>query len=198
MTSSFDDESVVVVEYEYRHGERPQTLREYLSGEETNRPLELAYGVLREPPAPTWNHQVVATRVLVRLERRVTRYGLGRVVQSPVDVVLDRERALVVQPDLVFIATDRLHICKDRVWGAPDLAVEVLSMGTARRDSTVKLSWYQRYGVRECWLVDPIARQVEVVTFADAERSSRVCENDQRLRSAVLPRLRLRVSGLFT
>lgn len=180
------------------YGGRRLTLPEYLSGDETNRPFELAFGVVREPPAPTWEHQRVVGRAFTRLDRHVTRYGLGRVVQSPVDVVLDRDRALVVQPDVVFVATERLSICKARIWGAPDLAVEVLSMGTARHDRTVKLSWFQRYGVRECWLVDPIGCEVEVVTLTDATRSSRVCGQDQLVRSAVLPRLRLRVADLFT
>jgi len=171
---------------------------EYLAGDETNQPFELAYGVVREPAAPTWDHQVVVGRVCQRLERHVTRYGLGRVVQSPVDVVLDRDGALVVQPDVVFVATERLSICKAPIWGPPDLVVEVLSPGTARHDRTVKLSWFQRYGVRECWLVDPIGCEVEVVTLAEATRSSRVSAEDQLVRSSVLPRLRLRVGDLFT
>lgn len=183
---------------EYWESGHRQTLREYLAGHETNRPLELAYGMVREPPAPTCEHQVVVGRTFVRLERHVTRYGLGRVVQSPVDVVLDRERSLVVQPDLVFVAADRLDVCRERIWGPPDLAVEVLSMGTARHDSGVKLSWFQRYGVRECWLIDPIARHVDVVSLTETTRSSRVCGDDQLVRSTVLPRLRLRVHDLFT
>jgi Uma2 family endonuclease len=182
---------------EYEFGARRLTLRDYLAGEETNRPLELAYGVLREPAAPTWEHQIVVGRAFVRLERHVTRFGLGRVVQSPIDVVLDPERELVVQPDLVFVRTERLDICTDRIWGPPDLVVEVLSMGTARHDSTVKLAWFQRYGVRECWLVDPVSRHVEVVSLSSETRSSRVFEDDQLVRSGVLTRLRLRVSDLF-
>ena len=79
LTTRADDESVVVVEY----GGRRLTLPEDLSGEETNRPFELAYGVVREPPAPTWEHQRVVGRAFTRLDRHVTRYGLGRVVQSP-------------------------------------------------------------------------------------------------------------------
>jgi Uma2 family endonuclease len=177
--------------------EFPQSLRDYLSGYETNRPRELAWGVVREPPAPTWGHQVVVGRVFTRLDRHVTRYGLGRVVQSPVDVVLDRERALVVQPDLVFVAAERLEICRERVWGAPDLTVEVLSMGTRGHDSTVKLAWYQRYGVRECWLVDPVSCQIEVVSLTPETRASLVCDTDHLIRSMVLPRLRLRVRDLF-
>jgi Uma2 family endonuclease len=177
--------------------DRRMTVDTYFEGEETNRPLELAYGLLHEPPAPSWGHQLVAGRVFLRLERHVTRYGLGRVIQSPVDVVLDRERALIVQPDLVFIGTERLGICTDRIWGAPDLAVEVLSMGTSRHDRTVKLSWFHKYGVRECWLVDPISRKIEVVSLAAATRASHVFEGRQQIRSAVLPRLRLSPSEIF-
>jgi Uma2 family endonuclease len=197
LTSYADDESVVVV-VEYQYGRRRLTLQEYLSGEETNRPMELDFGVVREPAAPSWGHQLVVGRVCVSLDEHVSRHQLGRVVPSPIDVVLDRGRALVVQPDVVFIATERLHICTDRVWGPPDLTVEILSMGTARHDSTVKLSWFQRYGVRECWLVDPVGQEVSVVSFSESTRSSRVCAEDELVQSNVLPQLRLRVGDLFT
>jgi Uma2 family endonuclease len=197
LTSYADDESVVVV-VEYQYGRRRLTLQEYLSGEETNRPMELDFGVVREPAAPSWGHQLVVGRVCVSLDEHVSRHQLGRVVPSPIDVVLDRGRALVVQPDVVFIATERLHICTDRVWGPPDLTVEILSMGTARHDRTVKLSWFQRYGVRECWLVDPVGQEVSVVSFSESTRSSRVCAEDELVQSNVLPQLRLRVGDLFT
>jgi len=82
---------------------------------------------------------------------------------APVDVILDRERALVLQPDVLFVATERLGIIRDQVW-APDLVVEGPSPGTERRDRAQKLEWFRQYGVRECWLVDP--RQ-ELVTVVD-------------------------------
>src|SRR5262245_50010350 len=97
------------------------TVEAYLAGEETMRPQELAFGVLREPPAPGFHHQIVVGRLHVRLDRHVNRYGTGRVVLSPVDVILDMEHGLVVQPDLVFVSTARAGICADRIWGAPDL-----------------------------------------------------------------------------
>lgn len=174
------------------------TLREYLSGEETNRPTELAYGVVREPAPPSWSHQIVVGRVFLILHEHVTAQHLGRVVQSPVDVVLDRERALVVKPDLVFIATERLQICTDRVWGPPDLVVEVLSVGTARHDSTVKVSWFQQYGVRECWLIDPVERELRVLCFNGPTRSTRAHGEHDQVRSRVLPHLCVRVGDLFT
>lgn len=176
---------------------RRMTLAKYLAGPETMRPQELAYGILREPPAPSFDHQVVVGRVFLRLELHARRYKLGRVVVSPADVVLDRDKHLVVQPDVTFVAADRLNICEDRIWGAPDLVVEVLSFGNARRDRTVKVGWYRKYGVRECWLVDTIARLVDVIDLTNTGSEPRRFEGRQMVRSTVLPRLRLRACALF-
>lgn len=197
MISSTDDGIVVVVvKYEWRR--RRLTLDEYLAGEETNLPRELRCGVVRDAPAPSWNHQLVVGRTFVSLDEHVSRFKLGRVAQSPVDVILDRELPLVVQPDIVFVAAERLHICADRVWGAPDLAVEVLSSSTARHDCTVKLSWFQYYGVKECWLVDPVAIDVTVVSFTGSTRAAKPYAESELVQSLVLPQLRLLVGDLFT
>ena len=176
---------------------RKMTVAAYLAGEETNRPQELAYGILREPAAPGFHHQIIVGRIHLRLDRHVRRYAAGVVVESPVDVILDRENHLVVQPDVVFVRSERLGICTDRIWGAPDLVVEVLSMGNARRDRTVKVEWYRTYRVPECWLVDTIARTVEVIDLTAPERRSRTFERQERVHSNVLPRLRLRPADLF-
>jgi len=171
-------------------------LDEYLAGEETARPRELAYGILREPPAPSFDHQVIVGRVYERLARHVRQRGAGLVVHSPVDVVLDAAQALVVQPDVAFIAAARREICRDRVWGGPDLVVEVLSTATRRHDRTTKLAWYREYGVRECWIVDPISRQIVVVPLTP-QADPRTFEEDHVIRSVVLPRLRFRVRTVF-
>lgn len=139
------------------------TTNAYFKMPETMRPMELVYGVVREPPAPRYGHQSIVSRLDRLLGAHVAEHKSGDVCVSPVDVVLDREAALVLQPDVIFVSSDRLHIIGDRVWGAPDLVVEVLSPRTARRDRTTKLGWYRHYGVKECWLVDPKERRVDVV-----------------------------------
>jgi Uma2 family endonuclease len=131
----------------------------------------------------------------VKLAGHVQRYELGRVVASPIDVVLNAQPPLVVQPDVVFVLTHRLNICRERVWGPPDLVVEVLSTGTRRHDSTVKLEWYREYGVRECWLVDPVS--LEITVFGIDGDEPRVFSDCERVRSTVLPRIRLRPSRVF-
>ena len=63
----------------------------------------------------------------------------------------------VVQPD-VFIVCDLEKIDARGVCGAPDWIAEVLSPWTARHDRKVKLPVYERAGVREVWLIDPLDR----------------------------------------
>ena len=123
------------------------------------------------------------------------RYGLGDVVESPVDVILDRTHALVVQPDIVFVSKDRREICADRIWGVPDLVVEVLSTFRRRHDRVTKVRWYRHYEVRECWIVDPVARTIEVLQLTSS--AARTFQGPQLVRSGVLPRLRMRVDTAF-
>jgi Uma2 family endonuclease len=176
---------------------RTITVDEYLRLPETNRPQELRYGVVREPPAPGYHHQIVVGGLYERLQRHVRRRKLGQVVVSPVDVVLDFEHALVVQPDLVFISRARLGIASERVWGAPDLVVEVLSKTNRRHDSVTKVGWYKTHGVRECWLVDPHNRMIDVLDLTPPEHTVRVFFERQWVRSAVFPHLRLRGMDVF-
>jgi Uma2 family endonuclease len=160
---------------------------DYFAGPETTRRMELEYGVVREPPAPNYGHQAVVTGLTVLLHEHVTQHALGRVCVSPVDVVLDAERGLVVQPDIVFVSTARTDIIRDRIWGPPDLVIEVLSPSTRAHDAVVKVEWYARYGVRECWLVDAHASTVEVVSFCEGGTTRRVFKGRARVRSVVLP-----------
>jgi Uma2 family endonuclease len=176
----------------------PLTVDQYFRLPETLRPMELVYGVVREPPAPRFGHQSIVTVTTVLLDQHVRTHGLGKVCVSPVDVVLDRGRALVVQPDVIFVATERLGIIDERVWGAPDLIVEVLSKRTARRDRTEKLGWYRQYDVRECWFLDPARRTVEII-YCQSSASGEVgiYRGEDLIRSHVLPDLQLPAREFF-
>jgi Uma2 family endonuclease len=175
-----------------------QTVERYLSGPEQLRRAELVWGVVREPPAPRYGHQSVVTRATVLLDLHVRSRELGRVCVSPVDVVLDERKALVLQPDLIFVSSARADIIRDQVWGAPDLVVEVLSSATRRRDRTDKLRWYRRYGVREYWLIDPVAKMVTVIGFpATGRPRRRSFSAGARIWSAILPDFDAPASAFF-
>jgi Uma2 family endonuclease len=175
------------------------TANEYLADmNETNRIRELAMGVLREPPAPFFSHQTVVLKIARLWSDHVDPTQLGRVAVAPVDVVLDRERALIVQPDVLFVSTERLSIIHDQVWGAPDLVAEVLSPGTEHYDRGEKLGWYRQYGIRECWLVDVHLEQVTVVDFTGPFPVHRIARGNDAIRSSVLPALDAPAISLFS
>ena len=161
------------------------TTNEYLHSYETNRPRELTYGIVREPPAPFYSHQEVVLKIARLLADHVEKNALGNVGVAPIDVILDVDRSLIVQPDVLFVSNERKPIIRDQIWGAPDLVVEVLSPGTAAYDRTQKLGWYRQYGVRECWLIDPAASRVTVCDFTGAAPETRISDPADLVRSSV-------------
>jgi Uma2 family endonuclease len=163
---------------------------EYLRGPEDLRRRELVFGVVREPPSPWSDHQRIVTHLTWAFEAHVRERALGVVIVSPIDVVLDPDNALILQPDVLFISNERSHIVKAQIWGPPDLVVEVGSRGTSRYDSTTKLEWYEKYGCREYWVIKPVLREVTVYNFGDT-RVERTFAGDDLINSMVLPDLRL-------
>lgn len=171
---------------------------EYLyDSEETNRIRELVLGRVREPPAPFFSHQSLVLRIANVWSDHTEMGRLGRVAVAPVDVVLDKERALILQPNVLFVSTPRPPIIRDQVWWPPDLVAEVLSPGTENRDRGEKLKWYRQYGVREYWMVDPFRARVTVADFAGPWPVFRHASGAEQIRSTVFPRLELSADRLF-
>lgn len=120
---------------------------------------ELIYGRIFMTPSPTPRHQVIALEIWQRLRDFASHQG-GIAFAAPLDVELADHS--VVQPDVLYLSAERRErIGEKRVIEAPDLLVEVLSPGTARRDRGDKLRLYAESGVLEYWIVDPAERQIE-------------------------------------
>jgi Uma2 family endonuclease len=83
-----------------------------------------------------------------RATNHVERHRYGKVWPSPIDVILDPEQHLVVQPDLIVVSNAPLRLVTDRVRGAPDLVIEILSPRPRIGDLDERLEWFARYGVR--------------------------------------------------
>ena len=174
------------------------TVEDYLRTPETVLPQELVYGALRVADAPTPRHQRAVACLFRALDAHVSDHLLGEVWLSPIDVILDVDRHLVVQPDLLFISNARSHIVTDRIHGAPDLVIEVLSPRPRIGRIEERIGWFAEYGVGECWIVDLFARRLEVVTLAnglDAER--RTFSERQLIHSRVLPGFSRDLGGIL-
>jgi Uma2 family endonuclease len=172
------------------------TYHDYLLLQDDKR-YEILEGDLRMVPAPEIYHQRISRNLEVALFDHIRKRDLGELLDAPCDVVLSQEN--VVQPDILFVCRDRLGIIgKKNIEGAPDLVIEILSESTRSRDLDIKSKLYAKYGVREYWVVDPLAKSVEVLVWTEAGYASAgVFPHTARLSSPLLPDLDLAVCNIF-
>jgi Uma2 family endonuclease len=112
-------------------------------------------------PAPKMRHQEIVGRLFFSLKSFLQKKPC-RVFVAPFDVLFpksdepDDEIDNVVQPDIV-VFCDKSKLTERGARGAPDLAIEVLSPSTSKKDQHEKFELYESRGVREYWVVDPAA-----------------------------------------
>ncbi|HVT57492.1 MAG TPA: Uma2 family endonuclease [Thermoanaerobaculia bacterium] len=154
---------------------------------------ELLFGRLYVMPSPLLAHQAAAQTLWQHLDRIAGEAG-GRAYIAPLDVILADHS--IVQPDVIYVSAARLEILRRWVEGAPDLLVEVLSPGSVRRDRGEKLSLYAQSGIREYWLVDPEARQIEFLVN-DQGRFSVALPAAGEYRSQSIPEIHLDIPSFW-
>ncbi len=141
------------------------TYEDYLNLPEDRR-YEIIDGELYMVPAPFTYHQKVQGKLFYLIYDYVEDHDLGEVFSAPIDILFSKTD--VVQPDIIFIAHENMHILKkENVQGAPDLVVEVLSPSSVKRDYEIKMKLYSRFGVKEYWIADPDAKSVNVYIRQD-------------------------------
>lgn len=145
---------------------RRVTFTELQSWPEDGRRYELYDGEVYEVPAPFPRHQIALLELYSRLREYARERG-GVVLASPIDIVFTEEN--VLQPDIVFfVASRRHHVQLDQVTRVPpDVAVEVMSPSNAANDRGRKMKTFERFGVRECWILDPKAERIEIYALQD-------------------------------
>ena len=174
--------------------EKRFTYAEYLTWDDSQR-WELIDGVpYNMTPAPRIIHQ----RILGNLHLKVALHLAGKSCVSfmaPTDVVFDEHN--VVQPDLLVVC-DRNKITELNIQGAPDLVVEILSPSTSLKDRREKRGLYERFGVREYILVDPLNEVIERYCLLDGHYGAEEVFGWQEVMSLlVLPELSLNWWEIF-
>lgn len=165
---------------------------EYLALPDDGWLYDMVDGVLRVSPSPLYEHNYALGSFQQLIRNFLDRHPVGEAV-CETDVFLP-DGGDVLRPDLSFIATERLHIVRGHIHGAPDLVVEILSEHSAARDLGIKSERYLQNGVREYWLADPRDRSLRV---RYAARGAWVEEAGPVLASRSLAGLAIRAAQLF-
>ncbi len=144
-----------------------------------NRVAELVRGTLHVFPRPAPRHAQAETELATEL---VGAFGRGRGGPGGWRILVEPElhfpdpdapgevEALV--PDLAGWRRERMPELPETAYFslAPDWICEVLSASTEGVDRDEKMPGYARVGVRHAWLVDPIARTLEVYVLGQDRR----------------------------
>jgi len=150
-------------------------------------------------PSPARRRQQLSLRLVLSVGTYLRGRPLGELYPAPADVVLSDVD--VVVPDILFVSNERAAILQDRVLGAPDLVVEILSPHTRGVDEVTKRLLYDRAGVREYWIVDPEPGRIAIHRRADGGSFPRIAELTReahdRLCTPLLPGFFLDLDELF-
>jgi Uma2 family endonuclease len=140
--------------------EKKLTIKDYEKLPEGS-PYQLIKGALIMSPAPSYYHQEVEKKVFLILYENIEKRKNGKVFIAPFDVYLDDEN--VYQPDIVVILKNsKAKVSEKGIEGTPDIVIEIISPSTAYYDLIEKKEVYEKYGVKEYWIIDPKSKTFEI------------------------------------
>lgn len=177
------------------------TYKEYLAWPEEER-WEIIEGIPYMQAAPTWQHQAISRELVIQFGN----YLRGKqcsVFSAPFDLILtqetdEKESRNVLQPDLLVIC-DKSKLTGTGYVGTPDLIIEIASPSTARSDKIYKFNLYEKFGVKEYWIIEPESKIISVFTLGENGRYGRpdmYSEGDQ-VEVGILDDLRIDLSLVF-
>jgi len=173
------------------------TAEDYLLLEE-GAPFQLINYDLVMSPSPIPLHQVISMRITQVLANFLdSKNDDGFLVSAPMDVWFDEGN--ILQPDILYISAERKdEIIKDRIEGAPDLIIEILSPSNAYYDLRQKKDIYEKFGVKEYLIIDPIAQNADLYLLKDGQYilHQRASKNET-LSSVLLPGFGIELLKLF-
>jgi Uma2 family endonuclease len=165
---------------------------------ETDERYEIIEGMLYVSKSPSGFHQWALIQLAIRLGGMVLDKGLGYPFFAPIGVFMPGCEP--VQPDFVVVTAARKDIIRDRrIYGVPDLIIEVLSPGNRVYDEDTKRRAYQRCGVPEYGMLDLLERRLRLFSLGKdgTYGEARIFKQDDIVSFACLPGINIRLNILF-
>ena len=160
---------------------------------------ELFNGILMKRTTPSPTHQDISLEIVFAIKLFLKQNPIGKMYHAPIDVFFDDYNQS--QPDILFIKEERTFIIdkKDGILGAPDLIVEIISPGSVRLDRVTKKDLYERFAVKEYWIVDNNNKTIEIYVLKDDKYTAhQFLETEGKVESTVLIGLDLEIKDLFS
>ena len=164
---------------------------------EEGAPFQLINYDLIMSPSPNPFHQAIAARLIHIILTFLEANNNNDYVASDVDVKFDDGN--VFRPDIVFISeTRKKEILTDRIIGAPDMVMEILSPSNAYYDLRHKKDLYEKFGVNEYIIIDPFAETAELYVLTNGVYIlHQKVQKTESLQSILLPGLTFDLNKIF-
>jgi len=181
----------------YHVPKKVYSYQDYFELPDDGNKYEIIEGELIMSPAPYTIHQDVMLNIAVDLVNFVRKTKIGKIYVAPTDVVISDIN--VVQPDILFITSEKLQIITAKnIKGVPDLIIEIISPATGYYDLSGKKDLYEKIGVSEYWIIDPMKQRVDIYYHSGKkfELSQRL-EKEGQITSHVLKGLQINLKKIF-
>ncbi len=167
----------------------------YLDDPRSEAKSDLIEGVFVMASPASFQHEDIQSFIITTLTNFVEHRNLGKVMGPNTAYQLAADN--VFQPDVSFIRQDRLHLAEKVYFpGPPDIAVEITSPSSQQYDQVEKKINYGRFGVREYWLIDTLAKQATFYRQTDGQLIP-IPTEDNRLVSQIIAGYWLEIDWLF-
>jgi Uma2 family endonuclease len=125
-----------------------------------------------------FTHSEICVRLVVMLSSFVEQRKRDAVCDSSIGYRLSPQ--LLLSPDVSFVSNERLaqiRVAPEKfLYGAPNLAVEVLSPSDTVKIIETKLDRYFEHGTELAWIVDPHRKAVAVYTLDGITRLTKLTD----------------------
>jgi Uma2 family endonuclease len=174
------------------------SFEEFLVWEGESAMTEWVDGEVVEMSPVSEKHQTILIFLLTLLNLHVEKNNLGRVLSEPFVMRL-AHRPSGREPDLYFVSRERVHLIKRMYLDGPaDLAVEIISPESVKRDRVEKFAEYETAGIREYWLIDPDRESAEFYELgADGRYRAARTQPEGLYHSQVVPGFFIRIAWLW-
>jgi Uma2 family endonuclease len=175
------------------------TEQEYLDWDQEGGLADWIDGKVYQYMTASSTHQEIVNFLASLLRVVLEVSGGGRVLTGPY-AMRTVVRRTWREPDLIAVTREHEKVFTDAgATGGADLAIEVVSPGSRKRDMADKLTEYEAAGIPEYWVIDPRPRRQRAFFYVlvDGRYEERFADADGIYRSAAFPELWLRVAWLW-
>ncbi|MCK4797753.1 MAG: Uma2 family endonuclease [Spirochaetes bacterium] len=154
-------------------------------------------------PAPSRSHQDISRELLLQIgnylsDKPCTVYDAPFDVRLPEADESDEDIETVVQPDIIVVC-DEAKLDKKGCRGAPDLIIEITSPSTSKKDLKEKFFLYEKHGVKEYWIANPLEKFVMVYKLESNKKYGKpeIYVSDEKIKVGIIKGLIIDLNFVF-